>query len=266
MRRHDLDVLSSIAREAGEGILRCYQRDFRVEYKGTNDPVTDADRKANALICDRLQAAFPDAAIVAEESDARLYAGYRQQSRVFFVDPLDGTREFVARNGQFVVMIGLLVDDVASVGVIYAPTTGTVWCGLRGIGAFRVEADGSERPILISCVTEPKAASITVTRTHSEALSQALSRVAPRKVVPMGSAGLKGALVADGSLDGYLALGFSGMYWDGCAMDALIGAAGGTMTDLYGKPIDYRSRKFDLSDGLLAANPTLHAALLRRIA
>jgi 3'(2'), 5'-bisphosphate nucleotidase len=266
MRRHDLDILASIARDAGQGILSSYERDFRVEYKGPGDPVTDADRDANALICSRLQAAFPDAAIVAEESDAEHYAGYRQQSRVFFVDPLDGTREYVARNGQFVVMIGLLIDDVASVGVIYAPTTDTLWCGARGIGAFCVESDGSERPILISRVGEPEASRITVTRTHSEALSQALSRVAPREVVPMGSAGLKGALVADGSLDAYLALGFSGMYWDGCAMDALVGAAGGTMTDLSGRPIDYRSHRFDLSNGVLAANPDLHAALLRRLA
>jgi 3'(2'), 5'-bisphosphate nucleotidase len=267
MSRRELDLLASIARDAGQGILRTYQSDFRVDYKGPGDPVTDADREANTLICGRLEQEFPDAAIVAEESASERYAGYREHARVFFVDPLDGTREYVAKNGQFVVMIGLLIDDVASLGVVYAPTTGTLWCGARELGAFRVEADGSECPIRVSSVAEPGAARITVTRSRrSERLKRTLTQVAARQVVPMGSAGLKGALVAEGNVDGYLAVGVAGKHWDACAMDALVSAAGGRVSDLLGKPLDYRSGELELSHGLLAANPTLHAALLRRLA
>ena len=130
--RSDLDRLASIARDAGQGILRIYQSDFQVDYKGPGDPVTDADREANTLICARLEREFPGAAIVAEESASEHYASYREHGRVFFVDPLDGTREYVAKNGQFVVMIGLLIDDIASLGVVYAPTTDTLWCGEPG--------------------------------------------------------------------------------------------------------------------------------------
>jgi 3'(2'), 5'-bisphosphate nucleotidase len=267
MSRADLDRLARIARDAGHGILESYQSDFRVDYKSPGDPVTDADREANALICRRLQAEFPDAAIVAEESASEHYADYRDHARVFFVDPLDGTREYVAKNGQFVVMIGLLIDDLASLGVVYAPTTGTLWCGGRGLGAFRVDADGSERPIQVSSEVKPAGARITVTRSRrSDRLKGVLSRIGAREVVPMGSAGLKGALVAEGSADAYLAAGIAGKHWDACAMDALVSAAGGSVSDLRGKRLDYRSGELELSHGLLVANPVLHAALLSRLA
>ena len=266
MSRGDLERLARVARDAGEGIMKLYQRDLRVDYKGPGDPVTDADRQANELICSRLAADFPDAAIVAEESAAEHYANYRDHERVFFVDPLDGTREYVAQNGQFVVMIGLVEGDIATLGVVYAPATGTLWCGRRGEGAFRRAADGSEQSIRVTAVTEPERARLTVSRSRrSEHMRQALQRLGALQVVPMGSAGLKGALVAEGSVDGYLAVGTAGKHWDGCATDALVSAAGGHVSDLLGRPIDYRSEELELSSGLLAANPELHAALRRRL-
>jgi 3'(2'), 5'-bisphosphate nucleotidase len=264
--RADLDRLAQIARDAGRGILDVYESDFQVDYKGPGDPVTDADREANTLICRRLGAEFPGAAIVAEESAAEQYAGYREQSRVFFVDPLDGTREYVAKNGQFVVMIGLVVEELATLGVVYAPTTGTLWCGERGVGAFRVDADGSERPIQVSSVGDLENARITVSRSRrSDRLKQTLQQLGPRQVVPMGSAGLKGALVAEGDADAYLALGIAGKFWDACAMDAIVSAAGGRVSDLAGRPLDYRGGVLELTHGVLAANPTLHGALCQRL-
>ena len=123
-------------------------------------------------------------------------------------------------------MIGLVVDEVARLGVVYQPTTGTLWCGARGIGAFRVDADGSERPIRVSAVTRPEAAKVTVSRSRrSDPLKRALDRIHARQVIPMGSAGLKGALVAESIADAYLAVGTSGKYWDACAMDAIVSAA-----------------------------------------
>jgi 3'(2'), 5'-bisphosphate nucleotidase len=262
----DLQRLADIARDAGRGILSTYDSDFRVDYKGPGDPVTDADREANALICSRLQAEFPGVAIVAEESASEHYADYREHSRVFFVDPLDGTREYGAKNGQFVVMIGLLVDDQASLGVVYAPTTDTLWCGERGVGAFRVDPGGAQRQIRVGALDAPEQARVTVSRSRrSDPLKQALLQIGARQVVPMGSAGLKGAMVAEGNVDAYLAIGVSGKHWDACAMDALISAAGGHVSDARGEPLDYRSGELELSNGLLAANPVLHEALRRRL-
>lgn len=266
MSRADLERLASIARDAGQGILRIYAGHFQVDYKSPGDPVTNADRQANDLICARLTAEYPDAAIVAEESAPGSYAGYRASERVFFVDPLDGTREFVARNGQFVVMIGLLVEARPSLGVVYAPVSDTLWCGAQGVGAYRIDANGQEAALRVSEVSEPEAARVTVSRSHpSEHLKQVLQSINPRQIVPMGSAGLKGSHVAENSADAYLALGPSGKYWDACAMDAVVSAAGGYVTDARGEPLDYRSPALGLEHGILAANPALHQALVSRI-
>lgn len=263
----ETERLLEIAREAGDAILQVYARaDFGVDYKSPGDPVTEADKIANELICSRLSLEFPDAAIVAEESAPEAYAGYRERSRVLFVDPLDGTREFVARNGQFVVMIGAVTQDCAVAGVVHAPVSGTSWYGIRGVGAYRVEADGTRRAIHVGSVHQPETARITVSRSRrSERLRRALSHIAPLNVMPMGSAGLKGSLVAEASADAYVALGQAGKYWDACAMDALVSAAGGRVTDACGRDIDYRSPELVLEHGLLASNPELHRALLERL-
>lgn len=266
MSRQELEQLASIARDAGRIILQVYARDFDVDYKAPGDPVTEADREANELICSRLSSEFPDAAIVAEESPEETYADFRAHARILFVDPLDGTREFVARNGQFVVMIGLVAGDRASLGVVYAPVRDVLWCGARGVGAFRVDAGGTEREICVGAVARPEDARIIVSRARrSERLQRVLSSIGPLEVRPMGSAGLKGSLVADASADAYLALGHAGKRWDACAMDAVVSAAGGRVTDARGQAIDYRSPELALEHGLLASNPELHAALLERV-
>ena len=101
----ELELLIAIAASAAVEVLRVYETPFQVDYKGPLDPVTAADRNANELICSQLTASFPDAAIVAEESAPETFANYRDHERVFFVDPVDGTNEFIQRNGEFVVMI-----------------------------------------------------------------------------------------------------------------------------------------------------------------
>jgi len=264
--RAELDTLCAIATDAGQAILQIYASGFQVDYKSPGDPVTDADRAANVMICERLHAHFPDAAIVAEESPEEAYLDYRSSARVFFVDPLDGTREFVAKNGQFVVMIGLLVESAVTLGVVYAPATGTLWFGSRELGAYRRDSDGHERSIRVGAVEQPAEAHITISRSRrSLPLDEALRRIAPRLVVPMGSAGLKGSLVAEATADAYLAIGAAGKHWDACALEALVNAAGGRVTDARGLPLNYRSEGMELEHGLLVSNQSLHGALLARL-
>jgi 3'(2'), 5'-bisphosphate nucleotidase len=261
-----LEALCRIAGEAGLLIRDFYAAGFDVEYKSPGDPVTEADKAANALICQRLQSEFPDAAVVAEESPEETYQDYRRKERVFFVDPLDGTREFVARNGQFVVMIGLLVENTVQLGVIHAPATGTTWYGGAGFGAVRRDSDGTERPISVGKVQQPQDSRIIISRSRrSELLSDALRAISPRAIVPMGSAGLKGAQVAEAAAEAYLAVGGAGKHWDACAMEALVQGAGGSVSDVRGRALDYRAPGMELEHGLLVANPVLHAALLARL-
>jgi 3'(2'), 5'-bisphosphate nucleotidase len=259
--------LLAIAREAETIINDVYAKSFGVEYKRPGDPVTPADTRANELICARLAARYPNTPVVAEESDPSQFSGFRSSRRVFFVDPLDGTREFVGRNGQFVVMIGLLDGERPCAGLILAPTSGTAWAGVVGTGAWRIARGGSSEPVQVSPETNLSQARVVLSRSHRGALAQRGAEVlgvAGAELV--GSAGLKSAMVADGSADGYVAPEGRGMRWDACAAEALIMAAGGRFTDWDGKLIDYRSETLANERGVLASNSRLHPLLLERLA
>ena len=260
-----LSTLLDIAEGASRIIRSVYETNFVVEFKGPKDPVTEADKRANALIVSRLEAAFPGVPIVAEESDPASFADFRASDRIFFVDPLDGTAEFVNRNGQFVVMIGLVEGDRAVAGIVAAPATGEAWAGAVGEGAFQVRADGVTVPVSVSGTADIGDARLVSSRSHrGPLLERALSLVGAREVIAVGSAGLKGAHVASGIADLYLAPGHSGKRWDACAVDALLTAAGGRFTDAYGQPFDYRAKSLSNDRGIVATNGLLHEAVLRR--
>jgi 3'(2'), 5'-bisphosphate nucleotidase len=257
-----LDSMLRIANSAAELVLEVYDTPFSVDFKGPKDPVTAADRRANDLICRELAATFPGVPIVAEESDPETFSGYQTKERVFFVDPLDGTAEFVGRNGEFVVMIGLVEETQATAGVIVAPAKGRAWAALAGSGAWEIEGL-SRRPITVSAVDALPDAKVVSSRSHrSAALERALSQLGGQPLVPLGSAGLKGAEIASGRAEIYLGTGNAGKRWDACAIDALVTAAGGRFTDSFGEPIDYRSSSLVNDRGLLATNGRLHPKVI----
>ena len=262
-----LDILIEIAREAALIIDEVYKTPFHVDYKGPRDPVTAADTRANALICERLTRHFPGVPIVAEESSPDTFAGFQSAPSIFFVDPLDGTREFVDQNGEFVVMIGLVEGDRATHGVIHAPVSHTAWAGEIGSGAVVVHADGKRQPIHASDVAELGEARVVASRSHrSELLERALQVLGAREISTLGSAGLKGARIADGSAEAYVSPVSAGKRWDACATDALVTAAGGRFTDEFGERIDYRALSLINDRGVVASNGHIHGALLERLA
>jgi 3'(2'), 5'-bisphosphate nucleotidase len=262
----ELQLLMSIAADAAKLIMEVYARPFDVDYKGPQDPVTEADRRANDLICERLEQAFPGVPIVAEESDPATFTGFRSHDRVFFVDPVDGTREFVDRNGEFAVMIGLIEGARAVASVIDAPARGDVFAGWIGQGAIRIR-NGREEPLHVSEVKEVSRGRLVGSRSHrSPQLERALARLSPLEVRVMGSAGLKGTLVAAAEVEAYVAPGYAGQRWDACAADALVTAAGGKLTDTYGDAIDYRAPSLSNDRGLLASNGHVHEALVASFA
>ena len=253
-----LEPMLEIANEAARLVLEVYETPFSVDFKGPKDPVTAADRRANDLICRMLADAFPGVPIVAEESDPETFAGYQKKERVFFVDPLDGTAEFIGRNGEFVVMIGLVEETIARAGVIVAPAKETAWAGIAGVGAWEIEG-GARRTIAVSSVDELNRARVVSSRSHrSPTLERALSLLGARDLVPLGSAGLKGAEIASGRAEIYVGTGRAGKRWDACAVDALVTAAGGRFTDSFGVPVDYRSASLENDRGLVATNARLY--------
>jgi 3'(2'), 5'-bisphosphate nucleotidase len=261
-----LDALVPLARQAGELILEVYGTDFAVIDKGHDDPVTLADRRANALICESLARLCPGVPLVAEESDPSTYAGYPDAPEAFFVDPLDGTREFVARNGEFVVMIGLARAGRAVAGVVLAPVTGRLWVGAEGVGAHELSRSGERRPLHVNNVGAISGARLVVSRSRrSEQLDRLIAANPPREVIPRGSAGLKAIAVASGEADAYLQLSGAGCLWDTCAPEAIARAAGATFSHADGTPISYRSHELPVSS-VLAAPPALHDLLLQAAA
>lgn len=262
----ELEILISIAREAADVVNEVYRQPFEVQYKGPRDPVTEADKRANELICTRLAHAFPSAAIVAEESAPDSFAEFRSAERVFFVDPVDGTREFVDRNGEFVVMIGVLEGDDPVAGVIHAPTLGVAWTALAGLGATRIAADGTRSPLRVSTTPRLSEARIVSSRSQrSERHERAIAGLGARTLQAQGSAGLKAASVAAGDADAYVAPHNAGKRWDVCPTCALVTAAGGTVTDARGARIDLRAPGLAHDSGLVASNGLVHDAILARL-
>jgi 3'(2'), 5'-bisphosphate nucleotidase len=248
-------------------VLDVYRGEFCVEFKGPDDPVTAADRGANAMLLQSLAGVFPGVPIVAEESDRATYERYWEAERILFVDPLDGTREFVDRNGEFAVMVGLVEGPRAVAGAVHLPVSGLTWVGAVGQGAWQVDTDGRRDPVCVSSVSGIAAATFAVSRSHrSRRLDRALAVLAPKRVRIMGSAGLKGSEVARGLADAYLDTGTRTKRWDVCAVDALVTAAGGRVSDLGGAPIDYRARTLDNDRGLVVSNGHLHGAILAGLA
>ncbi|MDQ3031050.1 MAG: 3'(2'),5'-bisphosphate nucleotidase CysQ [Myxococcota bacterium] len=246
-----------LAREAGRILLELYAlresqpRDFGVDMKGEADPVTEADRRVNAFLTARLREAFPTDTIIAEESANE---GRRASGRCWLVDPLDGTKEFIARNGEFSVMIGLAIDGDAQLGVVYQPTTGKLWRGVVGDGAF-VEQDDKTFVLRPSDVSDPSKMKLVVSRSHRSAETDAIvQRLGITQEAASGSVGLKVGLIAERKADLYVHLSDRSSAWDACAPDAILRAAGGTFTDLSGRSIEYGTSELRNKRGILACN------------
>lgn len=258
-----LDTLMAIAADAAKLVMTIYEQPFQVDYKGPSDPVTQADRLANQLICERLNQAFPDIPIVAEESVPEHWANYRASERIFFVDPVDGTREFVAKNGQFIVMIGLVEGDRPTRAVMHAPALNQVWAGEVGVGAFHRDAQGLTKKLSPLHDRALKEATLIASKSKSGRLSSSeVKRLNPARLTSIGSAGLKGAAVADGSADVYYAKKKAGCLWDTCAPEAILRALGGEFTDAQGQLIDYRAADIEQNNGAVAAAPRLHREVI----
>lgn len=244
-----LDAVAAIARTAGDAIMAIYGRDFGVRSKDDASPLTEADEAAEALIVPALQALTLGWPVVAEEAVAR---GQVPQAVTpgacwWLVDPLDGTREFVARNGEFTVNIGLVRDGASVLGVVLAPALGVLYAGAQGQGAWVEDAAG-RRPLAARAVPEA-GATLALSRSHGDdtLLAQWLQasgwagRVAGERHA--GSA-LKFGLLAAGEADLYPRLGRT-MEWDTAAGQAVLEAAGGAVLDLHGAPLRYGKPGWD---------------------
>jgi 3'(2'), 5'-bisphosphate nucleotidase len=249
------DEVIAVAREAAAEILRVYGTGFDVERKADDSPLTAADLAAHRCIVGRLQRLTPDIPVLSEESADTIATSVRRTwRRLWVVDPLDGTREFVKRNGEFTVNIALVEDGEAMFGVIQAPVTGDLWHGARGVGAFRREGE-RDLPLRTQAPARTPLR-IAASRSHRNLRTEALmQRIASdtgvdSEPIALGSS-LKFCRLAEGGMDVYPRFGPTSE-WDTAAGQAILEAAGGCVLDPRGRPLRYNQRETLLNGDFIA--------------
>ena len=240
-----------IVAEAGAAIMRIYAVPISVERKSDDSPLTLADLDSQRIIVAGLAALTPGVPILAEESVQAPWEERRNWSEVWIVDPLDGTREFVKRNGEFTVNIALVVEHETVLGVVAAPALGLVYWGAAGVGAFRAHGGGAPAVIHVSPAHAP--IRVVGSRSHASVRTDAyLGKLGGYATTGVGSS-LKFCLIAEGNADLYPRFGATSE-WDTAAGQAVLEAAGGHVTRLDGQRLRYNCRKSLLNNDFVAFN------------
>lgn len=239
-----LETVCQLARDAGAAIMQVYegQHPVDVAHKKDDSPVTAADLAAHRVIKDGLAVAFPDIPLLSEEDPPEWEIRQRWQ-RYWLVDPLDGTKEFLSRNGEFTVNIALIENGQAVLGVVYVPVTGVMYSAAQG-KAWK-EENGQRRQITVKPAHPPL---VVVSRSHADnELKDYLSQLGEHQTVAIGSS-LKFCLVAEGEAQLYPRFGPTNI-WDTAAGHAVAVAAGAQVNDWQGQPLSYTPRESFLNPG-----------------
>ncbi|MBA3805620.1 MAG: 3'(2'),5'-bisphosphate nucleotidase CysQ [Acidobacteria bacterium] len=264
----ELEVALRLAREAGALALQYYGRPLHVEQKtsaGDYEPVTEADRAANAHIVGGIRHAFPDDGILAEESiDTARRLGKR---RVWMIDPLDGTNGFIAGDGDFAVQIGLAVEGLSRLGVVYQPLPDLLYWAIEGEGTW-IEQQGMETErARVSDRSEITEMRLAASRSHrSPRMDSVVRALGVRDEVRRGSVGIKMGLIIERQCDLYVHLSPRTKQWDTCAPEVILREAGGRVTDLFGQPLLYNSPDVQNRNGIVATNGVAHERVISGLA
>lgn len=249
--QRELEIVRALLRRAGELALDVYRRPFGADRKADRSPVTEADRVVNAFLCEQLAAAFPGDLVVGEESgfDGAVPA----TGRAWFVDPIDGTKDFILKNDEWSIMAGLAVDGVATVGVVFEPAVDRMYFAAAGAGAWRV-ADGQTTRLMRASAKPASDAVVVNSRNHPDPrIQRIVERLGITEQFEHGSVGCKLARIAEGRADVYF--NFSGRcaMWDTCGPEAIIREAGGDLVDTEGRHLVYAGASTAVKVGFFAA-------------
>jgi 3'(2'), 5'-bisphosphate nucleotidase len=260
----ELRVALELAREAGAAILDLYEGPLDIQQKADADdrePVTQADKLANEIIVERLAREFPEDGILAEESvDTERRLG---KSRVWMIDPLDGTTGFIDGNGDFAVQIGLVENSECVLGVVYQPLTGVLYRALPGGGAWVERPEVAPEPARVSKHTDLTTMRLAASRSHrSPRMNRVVEAFGVKQEVRRGSVGIKVGLIVEQQCDLYVHLSPRTKQWDTCAPEIILQEAGGKLTDLFGRPLRYNSREIQNRNGIVASNGVAHQRII----
>jgi 3'(2'), 5'-bisphosphate nucleotidase len=259
----ELEVARKLAREAGAILLTYYRGDAQVQWKGHDDPVTAADQAANEMLVQALTSAFPHDAILSEEAPddtARL-----DHDRVWMVDPMDGTKQFIEHLDEFAVMIGLAVKGQPLVGVVYNPATDRMFYAAAGLGAY-LESGLTTKRLRVAPEADPAKMTAAMSRSHhSPSVDRVRRKLGMTGEKRSGSVGLKIGLIAEAQAHAYIHIGNKTRQWDTCGPVAILQAAGGIVTDNYGAPLDFNTADVRNLTGIVASNGTAHDRIVQAV-
>ncbi len=262
----ELAAAARLAREAGAVVMGYREGgELRVEMKPGDEPVTVADKAASDLIVAGLGEAFPDDIIISEENTDDLRR--LEQSRVWYIDPIDGTKDFIKGREGFCVMIGMTVDHAPVVGVLYQPISEQLFVAATGAGAWLVEPDGSRQAIHVSDVDDVGDIRLVASANNrTKVIDEVKSALGIDTELNIGSVGLKLALIALGERELYVNPSSKCKSWDTCAPEVILHEAGGRLTNLYGDALPYDDEKMTRNEGLLGTNGKVHDGVMAKMA
>jgi 3'(2'), 5'-bisphosphate nucleotidase len=242
---HVLDQLVDISRRAGLAILEWYDGDMGITQKADDSPLTRADLASHELINAELTRLWPEIPVLSEESTDIPWETRRTWQQYWLVDPLDGTKEFINRNGEFTVNIALIQNHEPVLGVVHVPVTDISYFGARQMGAWRQQGAAAK---MVIATRQPVATPAVIVGSRSHAnpeLADQLEKLGPHELISMGSS-LKFCRVAEGLADFYPRLGPT-CEWDTAAAQAVVEAAGGQVVKIDGSPLEYNSKEVYLN-------------------
>jgi 3'(2'), 5'-bisphosphate nucleotidase len=265
---YELEVALDLARKAGAAILEFYEGPLQIDQKtGFDDrePVTQADRVANELIVNALKKEFPNDGILAEES---VDTAHRlDKRRVWMIDPLDGTNGFIDGNGDFAVQIGLTQDGQCVMGVVYQPLTGVLYHATIGQGTWTIRPNLKPERASVSDQKELSLMRLAASRSHrSPRMDKVVKAFKVKEEVRRGSVGIKVGLIIERQCDLYVHLSPRTKQWDTCAPEIILTEAGGRLTDLFGRPLEYNSLEVQNRNGIIASNGAAHDKIVDTLA
>ncbi len=249
----ELEVAKAAAVEAGKAIMEIYNftDPVKVEYKGDHSPLTAADKAANQIIVETLRSSFSQYALLSEEekdNKSRLGNAY-----CFVVDPLDGTKEFLKKNGQFTVNIALAYEHESVMGVIYVPATGDLYYAAKGHGAYKRDSQGKVEKLRVSDNMDPASLRVVASNSHECAqMNELIEKYHFKNLVKMGSS-LKGCLIAENKADVYYRFNPT-MEWDTAAMQCIAEEAGAVFRQMDGSAMTYNREDSLNSKGFYVIN------------
>jgi 3'(2'), 5'-bisphosphate nucleotidase len=269
MLENELEAAIAIARKAGAKILEYYALEIIAEEKIGADnflePVTEADRAASRLIVAELIAAFPSDGILSEEEADEIEIR-TSAKRVWIIDPIDGTKGFIYKNGDFGVQIGLADQGEAVLGVVYLPAKDTLYYAAKGSGSFVIKNGSEPKRLHVSGKTVIGDMRLAVSSSHpSTKMKEVVRALGIRKVQQNGSVGLKVGLIAEQICDLYIHLSPRTKFWDTCGPEVILKEAGGMLTNIFGNPNVYDIEDVQNHNGILATNGAAHEEVISRL-